>query len=382
MKDAPGIQPGPTLSRPACQVTRQLGGADQVRLRHSSAERLSFEGRRPARVTLVLVPVVTALAVVPWLAPAPMTWQRLLTTFVLGAAAFLLLRVGWPRRHRIELLPAAGRLVVNGVSRPFVGAPRWALEVYPEPLDRQGCRYAAVLELGGERWSLLLGPAPDRVLADLGRVLGVWPAPVASGWGLPEHVRPWDFVPSARRNDDERADAAPQLIYGPRFGATTGLAGVLVLITVTVIADMVFLVSSGAAGLSYIHPLSIALPSVMVFGLVCLTVWISSARNAFVVGHSVVLATASLLFNAARASVRTEAVRGVHVVGAEGSRHRHLLIESDDGPLALLVHTRDARALAQRLSHAIGSERATPRPSYAAALPELAPSQRENSVSR
>jgi hypothetical protein len=157
---------------------------------------------------------------------------------------------------------------------------------------------------------------------------------------------------------------------------------VLVLITVTVAADMVFLVSSGAASLTEVHPLSLALPSLMVFGLVYLTLWVASARSAFVVGRSVVLTTTSLVFQASRASVRAEVVRGVHVIGAEGNAHRHLLIESDDGPLAMLVHEQDARGLAQRLTHAIGAERSTPRPSYAAAMPELAQSRSENSISR
>jgi hypothetical protein len=289
----------------------------------------------------------------------------------------------------VVVLPGSRQLVVAGSTRPFTGPPRWLLEVYPEPLDRQGCRYAAVLVLGTERWTLLQGAAPDRVLSDLGRVLALWSAPVTSGWGLPEHVRPWEFSATSTVGRgltrsapvDEAGGEPPQVIYGPRFGAATGLAGVLVLISVTVAADMVFLVSSGGAGLSELHPLSVALPSIMVFGLLYLTVWIASARHAFVVGRSVVLTTASLVFNANRASVRAEVVRGVHVIGAEGNCHRHLLLESDDGPLAMLVLERDARGLAQRLSHAIGAERSTPRPSYAV-LPDLAQSPRENSVSR
>jgi hypothetical protein len=354
-----------------------------MRLRQASRSRLSFEGRSPASAPLMLVPVVSGLALVPWLSPSPLTWQRLLTAFLLAAAALVLARIGWARLRRVDVLPGSRELVVDGVTRSFTDAPRWALEAYLEPLDRQGCRYAAVLELGAERWTLLQGSAPDRVLADLGQVLAVWPAPVSSGWGLPEHVRPWDFALSAARTFDERAEAAAQVIYGPRFGAATGLAGVLVLITITVAADMVFLVSTGAASLSDVHPLSIALPSVMVFGLVCLTVWIASARSALVIGRSVVLTTASLLYNATRGSVRAEVVRGVHVVGAEGGGHRHLLIESDDGPLAMLVNAPDARGLAQRLSHAIGAERSTPRPSYAAALPDLAAQgTRENTLSR
>jgi hypothetical protein len=353
-----------------------------VRLGRASAQRLSFVGRQPASAPLMLVPVVSALAVVPWLAPAPITWERLFTALVLAAAALALLRVGWARWQRVEILPASRRVLVNGVAQAFQGAPRWVLEVYPEPLERQGCRYAAVLELGSERWTLLQGAAPDHVLSDLGRALALWPVPVASGWGLPEHVRPWAFAVAPMQAGNERGDAA-HVVYGPRFGAATGLAGVLVLITLTVAADMVFLVSSGAAGLAAVHPFSIALPSLMVFGLVCLSVWIASARSALIVGRTVVLTTTSLLYNAARGSVRAEVVRGVHVVGREGGRHRHLLIESDDGPLAMLVRAPDARGLAQRLSHAIGSERSTPRPSYASGLPELAAqSPRENSVSR
>lgn len=357
-----------------------------MQLRQASSERLSFEGRRPAQAPLMLVPVVTTLALVPCLAPGAPTPERLFMTFVLATAALALFRWGWPRRQRVGVLPGSRQLLVGGAALPFAGAPRWTLELLPEPLERQGCRYAAVLSLGDERWTLLQGTAPERVLTDLARVLAVWPVPVAGGWGLPEHVRPWDFepdrtprsrsVPSAR----EPSAVETQVFRGPRFGSAFGLAGVLVLITVTVAADMVFLVSSGAASLAEVHPLSIALPSIMVFGLVCLTVWICSARSAVSVGRQVVLSTTSLLFNRCRGSVRAEAVRGVHVIGAEQSGHRHLLIASDDGPLALLVRADDARALAQRLSHAIGAERSTPRPSYAAALPELGP--RENSVSR
>jgi hypothetical protein len=356
-----------------------------MRLRQASSERLSFEGRRPARAALTLVPVVSVLCVVPWLAPGSLTPQRLLMSFALALAVLGLLRAGWPRRERIELFPGSRQLIVGGSARPFAGAPSWSLEVYPEPLERQGCRYAAVLALGDERWSLLQGTAPERVLTDLARVLAAWSVPVAGGWGLPDHVRPWEFEPErAPRSGSlpaERESASEtQVFRGPRFGSVMGLAGLLVLITITVAADMVFLVSTGAVGLASLHPLSIALPGLMVFGLVCLTVWIASARSAISVGRRVVLSTTSLLFDSTRGSVRAEVVRGVHVIGAEQSKHRHLLLESDDGPLALLVRAEEARALAQRLSHVIGAERSTPRPSYAAALPELAP--HENSVSR
>lgn len=357
-----------------------------MRLRQASPERLSFEGRRPAQAPLMLVPVVSLLCVVPWLAPGPPTPERLFMSLALALAVLGLLRAGWARRERIELVPGSRQLVVGGVARPFAGSPSWSLQVCPEPLERQGCRYAAVLALGDERWSLLQGTAPERVLTDLARVLAAWSVPVAGGWGLPEHVRPWKFEPDrAPRSGSLPAERAPsatetQLFRGPRFGSVMGLAGLLVLITITVAADMVFLVSTGAAGLSRVHPLSIALPALMVFGLVCLTVWIASARSAISVGQRVVLSTTSLLFNSTRGSVRAEVVRGVHVIGAEQSRHCHLLLDSDDGPLALLVRAQDARALAQRLSHAIGAERSTPRPSYASALPELGP--RENSVSR
>jgi hypothetical protein len=334
----------------------------------------------------MLVPVVTTLAVVPCIAPGTPTPERLLMTFVLAAAALGLFRWGWPRRQCVAVLPGSSQLVAAGSTRTFAGAPRWTLELLPEPLERQGCRYAAVLALGDERWTLLQHTAPERVLTDLARVLAVWPAPVADGWGLPEHVRPWDFEPEralrsrALSREQEPGAAETQVFRGARFGSAVGLAGVLVLITLTVAADMVFLVSSGAAGLVDVHPLSIALPSIMVFGLVCLTAWIASARSAVSVGRQVVLSTTSLLFNRSRGSVRAEAVRGVHVIGTEQSSHRHLLIASDDGPLALLVRADDARALAQRLSHAIGAERSTPRPSYAAALPELG--SHENSISR
>ncbi|MET0410110.1 MAG: hypothetical protein ABW217_02385 [Polyangiaceae bacterium] len=357
-----------------------------MRLRQASSERLSFEGRRPAQAALMLVPAVSVLCVVPWLAPGPPTPERLFMSLALALVVLGLLRLGWARRERIELLPGSRQIVAGGSVRPFAGAPSWSLEVYPEPLERQGCRYAAVLALGDERWSLLQGTAPERVLTDLARVLAAWSVPVVGGWGLPEHVRPWKFEPERTPRSGstlaERAASAgeTQLFRGPRFGSVMGLAGLLVLITITVAADMVFLVSTGAVGLANVHPLSIALPSLMVFGLVCLTVWIASARSVINVGHRVVLGTTSLLFNSTRGSVRAEVVRGVHVIGAEQSSHRHLLIESDEGPLALLVRAEDARALAQRLSHTIGAERSTPRPSYAAALPELGP--RENSVSR
>lgn len=392
MTDAPQSEQ-PRLLESPWQGVRPLLPLAAMAPSELSAERIVFEGRQPARSPLVVAPLFACLACVPWLAQGPLTWQRVLTFAVLLSVAVGLAALGWPRSRRVQVSPRHGHLVGAGVERPLGASARWVLEIQPEPADPGAYRYAAALELGEERWWLLQGRDPARVLADLSRVLRVWQLPVTVGWGLPDEARPWEFrhaseldtsMRSSVRRRQTTSEGDPlQVVRGLRPGARSGLASVLVLISVTIAADMIFLVASGSRALAFVHPLSVALPTLMVLGLVLLTVVVASVHEAIVVGPEVVLQRSSLLFGSERGRVGARSVRAVHVVGAEQAKEHHVLIESDEGPLAMAVAAEEARRTAQELARAVDAPRGhVQRAAYAAAVPELRHDARETSLGR
>jgi hypothetical protein len=165
----------------------------------ASRERLCFEGVRPARAPLAVTPVIFALSIVPWLGPAPLSAERIFTALALLAAGVTLLAVSLPRRRRIELSPRAGELRVAERTHVLGGSPRWCLDVFADPSEPHGFRYAARLAASpSQGWQLIQDSEPARVLSGLRRALRAWPLPVTSGWNLPQTARPWEFSSSGR----------------------------------------------------------------------------------------------------------------------------------------------------------------------------------------
>jgi hypothetical protein len=327
----------------------------RLRLAAASPTELRFAGGWPARAPLLLSPVWLGLASLSWLAPTPAHVGRVLVSLLcLGVALLLIARCG-PRRVEVYVRPEE-RLLRWGRRKvaALPAAPRWLLVVEQAPETPQP-RYAAVLEGGDRSWPLLAGEDPAQLLRELRTVLAHWPGEVVQQWGLPEHAQPWVFRSAAERA--EPGSDEPSVLLG--WHASAGLRWVLGVMTGLVLLDLTFLVLTASRNVPAVHPLSLVLPALTASCLVAIAAGVMTRHQRLVIGAQLAVEQRVLGLRGARQEVPSKAVRGVYPLPTGGSA-QHLLIDSAEGPLALLVREREAKQVREellrslaRLAHAI-----------------------------
>lgn len=162
-------------------------------LAHASPTRLVFWSKRSIGPTVLTGVVLLVAGSLPLLDAGPMTPVRALTAAAIYAAALTLIFIG--RRHTDQIVVALdrGTLEVGGRSTPLTRVRFVSLSSTGSTEEKAArSRYRAELVLEEAKRVVLLERAdPAGVLLDLRRTLALWPLPVRTGWGLPDHAEPW-----------------------------------------------------------------------------------------------------------------------------------------------------------------------------------------------
>jgi len=329
---------------PPDAAARQLPVA--MRLAAADARELRFVGRSPVGAPMLLAPVWLVLSSLTWLAaPSPSDGLRVLGSLACLTVTLALIWGARPRRVELRLLPAQRALhLPDGSTRTLSASPHWLLTA-DHPAEAPRPRYSAVLIDGDQRWPLLSGDDPAALLRDLRLTLAHCPGEVSDEWELPSGARPWSF----------HAGAAPAEALGgaehrvlPGLRAGRGLRWVLGVATGLVLLDLTLLVLSASAHLTAVHPLSLVLPVVAAGWLVAIAVAVFTRHQRLVVGSQLVLEQRILGLRYAAAQIPSDSVRGVYLLAA-CSGVQHLLVDSAEGPLALLLRVRDAETRKREL---------------------------------
>ncbi|MEO8180105.1 MAG: hypothetical protein ABI895_14820 [Deltaproteobacteria bacterium] len=350
-------------SPPSRVTARQL--PPRLRLAEASPSRLRFVGWWPARAPLLLSPVWLVLSGLTWFAPTPPDALRLLVSLACLGVGLGLIAACRPRRVEVLLQHGAGRLTLApGWVEQVAPQPHWVL-VTEQPLEAPRPRYAALLVDGERSWPLLRARDPAQLLRELRSVLLHWPGEVEQAWGLPSSARPWSFRAVLPVRDLE-APAERAVLRGLR--APAGLRWALRVITGLVLLDLTFLVISASAHVLVVHSLSLILPTLSGLCLLVICIAVATRHARLVIGTQITLEERVLGLRLARQQVRSDSVRGAYVVAAGGGA-QHLLVDSNEGPLALLIRARDAERLREELKRSLARSHTAPASESIASAP-------------
>jgi hypothetical protein len=328
----------------------------RIELLSADPGQLSFAARREALAPVFLFPLWLVLGALPWLAPQPIDATRLATSAVcLGAAAGI---AAWARPKRRRLQVVARGAPGSDLHPVQPGRVRWLLDSEHAPGEAR-TTYTVTLETDDEAFAVLQSPDPERLLWQFSEVLRHWPGPVDCRWGLPETARPWSIEPHSgpRSLNAEEAQSVAVVPLGHR-----PLIWCSCVMTALVLLDLSVLLTSAAAGVPRIHPLSLVLALIFASCLLALTFALATGSSRLRVNRRVSRETALFGVRRSRGGVRIESVRGVHALGSAAAERWHVLIDSADGPLALDVPRAQAAALAREAERAIVSARSAPAP--------------------
>lgn len=326
----------------------------RLRLQVHGDGELSFLGWWPAAAPLLLCPVVLVISSLSWLSPEPMTTERALVSALGWSVGLALAWACRPRRARLTLRPATRQLLLGRESEGRVVAlPEklcWRLIVEHDPELPQP-RYRALLLHGGRSWSLLANLDPAELLRDLGRVLARWPGTVEQEWQLPQGAEPWS-LPAAPAPATGAPEAGARVLRGSR--ADRALCWAMVVMTSLVLLDLAYLVVSASARVAYVHPLSVGLAALAAASLGAISASVITRHPSLVLGAQLSQEHSILGLRRVLQRVPSESVRGVYLLAPGAPRRGHLLVDSSEGALALLVERRDGEQLRRELLSSLG----------------------------
>lgn len=320
------------------------------RLTQATASELRFSGRSALRAPIVLSPVLLALSSLTWLAPTPSDGIRVVGSLLCLACALASVVLSWPRKTELCLRPGERTWTFRGQTRALPAAARWRL-CSEQRRDSPQLHYLGVVQLdAGPAWPLLSDPDPAAVLRQLHDVLGHWNCPVDNDWGLPEAAAPWSFEAPTTFEPGDRAPAT--VVRGPPPPA--GLRWTMIGATVLVLLDLLTLVLSASAQVERVHVLSLILPALTGASLLAVTWAVLSSHERLSIGRQ--LRQERSVFGRRRqcgSAVLARAVRGVYLLSPDGAPARHLLVDSEQGPLSLPVNEHEPERLRDQINEAL-----------------------------
>jgi hypothetical protein len=328
-------------------------GFGRLELVSADATHLRFAGRQPALAPIFLCPMLLVLAGVPWLAPTAIDPVRASTSAAFALAAAGVAAASWPRRRRLHVL-ARGPLPPGSVAAPQ-GQVRWVLDAEGSPGGAHPAYTVQLESESGISHRVLESSDPERLLWQFSEVLRHWPGPVECRWGLPASVQPWNIEPHSglRSLGDSPAGVSFGVPLAPRPLVWTSRV-----MAAFVVTDLLFLVTSAAASVPRLHPLSIALPMILAACLIALTTALATGGSRLRIGGRVRKEASILGVQTPRGNVRLASVRGVYALDVPAAERWHILVDSSDGPLALSVPRQRAPSLAREIERAIHAARA------------------------
>jgi hypothetical protein len=321
-----------------------------LQLAQATTSELRFAGRSGLRAPVVLSPVLFVLGSLTWLAPTPSDGTRVLGSLLCLACALATILVSWPRKLELCVRPGEGTWRLHRQIHALPEAPRWRL-CTEQRRDSPQLRYLAVLQLdAGPAWPLLSDADPAAVLRQLHAVLAHWNCPVDNEWGLPREAAPWSFEASTPL--EHAGSGTATIVRGPPPPA--GLRWTMIVASVVVLLDLITLVLSASARVERVHALSLILPGLTGGSLVAVTLAVLSVHQRLSIGRELRQEASVLgLRRLCGTAVSARAVRAVYLLAPEGARPRHLLVDTEQGPLSLPVSEHQPERLRDEVSQAL-----------------------------
>jgi hypothetical protein len=277
-----------------------------TRLTAASAAELRFAARARAGAPLLLCPLFALLGALPWL--SELSPVRLAVSVALLGLSAALGACYRPRRWSVVLRPDRGEIETAGAKLDIALPARITLDACHDDTEApRGCYVAFIERAGGGGFPLLIAPEPDALLRELHAILLYIPGSVECRWGLPAGSEPWLFEPAPRA----RAESEHGAVLVQHRLAPISLVRVISVATLLVLLDLTLLVSAQQARLTYVHPLSVALPLAMGSSLVALTLTLATRRVRLTADSWIQSDVGVLGLRQLRAAARVERVRGV-----------------------------------------------------------------------
>jgi hypothetical protein len=319
-----------------------------MRLAHRAPDLIELRGRSAARSPLLIgAALLAGPTLMPFvLEPHGITADRVSAASILCAVATVLLVVGWPKRRSVWLRPREGTFQVDD-QPPIHLAEDAAFRLTPAPpaAPTGPRRYGVSLVSRTSEICLIAADDPSAALRDLQELRLSVDLPVVSGWGLPRSGVPWvdesagPDSPTAGGPSDEELDAV-----GRRRIATTllvGAAGVVTLLS--------YQISRRLAQGDPLTAVSGELPLIAVFILVIVGSGFATAGIRFELGAELVYRRRIWGVTFAKAAVWRSAVRSAYVVSPRAGAARHVLFDTNDGPVAFPCDPAGGTDIVQRL---------------------------------
>lgn len=309
-----------------------------MRLVRADSDTLLASGRTRLGPTALSAFLVAAAAVVPLLGPQPLTLPRALTSLGLAVAAVLLGRASVQAARRVGIDLRTGRLESSGASRPKDRLRAVAL-TSSDPTFNEGLRprYRAELVFDdGARWIILERDEPAGVLRDLAELRKALSVPVVRGWGLDDDAIRMllaEHEPSAGHFEPGSIEAP-----GGAISARLGSAHVITALTFSIalaVGTLLVLVAARHERGEFVGPFSILLVGVAI--AIMLTILAVHALHRVTVRANAEIRLERSIgpFKRFERTFRRRAVHAAFVTGAELDRVQHLLLSTDEGPVAL-----------------------------------------------
>jgi hypothetical protein len=191
---------------------------------------------------------------------------------------------------------------------------------------------------------LLSDARPDLVLRDLATVRAIAPFALSPGWGLPADA-PWIAPAGTTASDDA---SLPSDAVLPASGRTKkSIAGTILVgsagISVIIVKDVLDRIALGDTP----SALSLILPVLFVTVLVAIGLGIWTSRSSFSLGTDLVFTRHVCGVAIERRSLARSSIRTGYLVSPDGASPRHLLLDTDAGPVSFPCDPTDgARVLA------------------------------------
>jgi hypothetical protein len=320
-------------------------------LERASADELSFCGRRRSPRPLAIAGAVFGImALLPLLAPGPLTLLRTFGAILIFTLSSTFVARSWARTKRVTVELSGRRELVgaSGAHRSIDQALRYALVDADDPAA-PGARYGVDLMFAnGAVERLLEGPEPGRVLADLQRAREFLSLPVSRGWGLPLGAEPWELpAPKAMRDETRLGalDVSCDRWPGQRAAGLTVVVGALVI----GILMAVMLIARVRRG-NDVSALSLALSLGTIGTLLTAGAAVGTARSRVRANGQILVDEVTLGVAKRRIAVPRSAVVRAYQIGPTATPTHHVLLETTHGPLAIACTGADASRLEAALS--------------------------------
>lgn len=308
-----------------------------MRVAHSAPDSIDIRGREAMRAPLLLgVALILCVALALLVVPDARSRAHIGAWAIVGLAGFVATFFGWPRGRHIELRRRDGIVRVAGTHEPMDVADGHLRLSAVRSEGATGFLYGVVLERdSGASVVLLSDERPERVLRDLEVIRRVVPFGVSAGWGLPSES-PWTKPPSGSQSRGVYPSPPPSVpVPAPASRRTKrSIAGTLLVgstgVAVIIIANVVHRLELGETP----STLSLALPIIAISVLVIIGGGIWTSRSSLELGSA--LSFARFVYGMAidRRLIARSAIRTGYLVSPDGTKAKHLLLDTDSGPVS------------------------------------------------